>query len=95
MVANNVGVHALFDFAAILACVTDATILPVTNWGYITSATQATAILVNLTSILLFLFPVTCLFHLYLVDIANLRKKFDEDKKRIAEMKSARKFRPY
>ncbi|CAH3190856.1 unnamed protein product [Porites evermanni] len=27
--------------------------------------------------------------------IANLRKKFDEDKKRIAEMKSARKFRPY
>jgi len=27
--------------------------------------------------------------------IAHLRKKFDEDKKRIAEMKSARKFRPY
>lgn len=27
--------------------------------------------------------------------IANLRKKFEEDKKRIAEMKSARKFRPY
>ncbi|XP_058941517.2 ribosomal RNA-processing protein 7 homolog A-like [Pocillopora verrucosa] len=27
--------------------------------------------------------------------IAHLRKKFDDDKKRIAEMKSARKFRPY
>lgn len=27
--------------------------------------------------------------------IAHLRKKFDEDKKRIADMKSARKFRPY
>ena len=57
--------NALFDFAAILACATDATILLVTNWGYITSATQASATLVNLTSILLFLFPVTCLFHLY------------------------------
>ncbi|XP_068674267.1 ribosomal RNA-processing protein 7 homolog A-like [Montipora foliosa] len=27
--------------------------------------------------------------------IANLRKKFEEDRKRVAEMKSARKFRPY
>ena len=57
--------NALFDFAVILACATNATILLVTNWGYITSVTQATATLVNLTSILLFLFPVTCLFHLY------------------------------
>ena len=51
--------NALFDFAVILACATDATIL------LVTSVTQATATLVNLTSILLFLFPVTCLFHLY------------------------------
>ena len=57
--------NALFDFTAILACATDATIHLVTNWGYITSATQASATLVNLTSILLFLFAVTCLFHLY------------------------------
>ena len=31
----------------------------------------------------------------FLTDIARLRKKFDNDKKKIAEMKSARKFRPY
>ena len=57
--------NALFDLAVLLACATDATIRLVTKWGYITSVTQATATLVNLTSILLFLFPVTCLFHLY------------------------------
>ena len=39
--------NALFDFAVILACATDATILLVTNWGYITSVTQATATLVS------------------------------------------------
>ena len=33
--------------------------------------------------------------HISIPVIANLRKKFEEDKKRIAEMKSARKFRPY
>ena len=49
--------NALFDFAVILACATDATILLVTNWGYITSVTQATATLVNLTSILPFFIP--------------------------------------
>lgn len=31
----------------------------------------------------------------FVTDIARLRKKFDNDKKKIAEMKSARKFRPY
>ena len=35
------------------------------------------------------------LCHISIPVIANLRKKFEEDKKRIAEMKSARKFRPY
>lgn len=57
--------NALFDFTVILACATDATTLRVNNGGYVTSETKATAILVNLTSILLFLFLVTCLFHLY------------------------------
>ena len=32
---------------------------------------------------------------LYFSDIANLRKKFEEDKQKIALMKASRKFRPY
>lgn len=35
------------------------------------------------------------LFFLYVLDIAQLRKKFEEDKQRIALMRAQRKFRPY
>lgn len=41
--------------------------------------------------------PVTChlSFFLCVSDIAQLRKKFEEDKQRIALMRAQRKFRPY
>ena len=32
---------------------------------------------------------------LNILDIAQLRKKFEEDKEKVAKMKAARKFRPY
>lgn len=35
------------------------------------------------------------LFFLCVLDIAQLRKKFEEDKQRIALMRAQRKFRPY
>lgn len=35
------------------------------------------------------------LFFLRVLDIAQLRKKFEEDKQRIALMRAQRKFRPY
>ena len=31
----------------------------------------------------------------FILDLAQLRKKFEEDKKRISAMKAARKFKPY
>ena len=34
-------------------------------------------------------------FFFTMADIAQLRKKFEEDKEKVAKMKAARKFRPY
>ena len=38
---------------------------------------------------------IVIIFHVFLSDIAELRKKFEEDKQRIALLRAQRKFRPY
>ena len=47
-------------------------------------------------SMFFFLFVfLNSILNIFLIDLADLRKKFEEDKKRIAAMKASRKFKPY